>query len=782
MATFTDIIKSQRSQGAGVMGSLSTALSRSAMQKMDPRNYLFNKDGAMVALFPSLKGYQYGSKPSSSKISGSGLSEGFSSGRVELITDKLDVIDINTKTIAKNSLVLPSMARDMFLVKQNIIKLVKLQGGNPQIKAGDWFSRQQAREQAYESKFGKTSTSPTAVGGGEKKEGGIFSFLTGILTGGFISKIIGGLLKGGLLTAMVMGIGKYFTDGDFRKSVNETVGKILNTVFGEGWHKNLLSGISLVTGAFVAFKFAIGTISAVIAAAAAKIASSAGLPLPGRIPGKGKSAGRGGSRLGMALSALVIGKQIYDNFSSKKESENASNIVPSGGAGMDNADQSTTQQSGTNWSNVGSKVIDVSLSGAHLIASLPKGAMLKRVAQFALKAASKGWLPRILAKFIARKFSKMFAFKVASFLGGLAVPGAGWVWSALNATMLAYDIYIIYNAIFGAGGILEELEKEDVAANGSAPKMAERTDSVYESNPNEYVNAKQYTDNSMNASQRSGSYSTNSSQRYMMPTPVSSQNISPMMDTATAGVFGGNTGVASPSGFVGNLLDFIGKYESKGDYNKLVGGRSDPTLTTKTVGEVLQMQGQMLRGGHESTAVGKYQIVRKTLQGLVKSGVVSLTDRFDKNTQDRLGTALLKRRGLDSYLSGKMDADTFADNLSKEWAALPFRTSRSFYAGVGSNRSGVARSSFMQVLAGTGGSSPTGMMAGSSMGSSLNGMSAQVASDQRQQSVTVVPVVNSQTPQVAQQSAPPAQLMPAEVMDSDLMRELFRKRPIQYVG
>ena len=167
----------------------------------------------------------------------------------------------------------------------------------------------------------------------------------------------------------------------------------------------------------------------------------------------------------------------------------------------------------------------------------------------------------------------------------------------------------------------------------------------------------------------------------------------------------GATGPTSEpvSGVEGKLLNFIGKIEGRGDYNILVGGKSLPELTEMTVGQVLDYQSGMRSRGHESTAVGKYQIIQGTLQGLLKRGVVGPDDKFNASTQDKLATALMQGRGLDQYKAGKIPADAFADSLAKEWASLPTASGRSYYAGTGSNKSLVGRDEFMSVFARDGG-------------------------------------------------------------------------------
>jgi hypothetical protein len=59
---------------------------------------------------------------------------------------------------------------------------------------------------------------------------------------------------------------------------------------------------------------------------------------------------------------------------------------------------------------------------------------------------------------------------------------------------------------------------------------------------------------------------------------------------------------------------------------------------------------------------------------------------------------LLKIRGLEKYQSGKLSKDQFADNLSKEWASLPYNTGASYYSGVGSNKSSGSRDELISSL------------------------------------------------------------------------------------
>ncbi|TCL72038.1 hypothetical protein [Rhizobium sp. BK251] len=162
----------------------------------------------------------------------------------------------------------------------------------------------------------------------------------------------------------------------------------------------------------------------------------------------------------------------------------------------------------------------------------------------------------------------------------------------------------------------------------------------------------------------------------------------------------------------GKLLDLIGVLESNGNYSAFFSNarnKNDPAFTTMTVNQVLAWQRDFIARGSKSSAVGKYQFLRKTLGGLRDQGVLSGGDRFDERSQDKLAIALMKGRGLGRYLSGVLSSEDFGVNLAKEWASLPVpkqvrrgnrlvNSGQSYYAGDGLNRSLVSVEGFMAVL------------------------------------------------------------------------------------
>lgn len=228
MASFADLVRAQRKSGSGVLGSLALAYNQQMLEKLDPRNKLFSRKGTLTALFPGLKGYQASAKTSSirdNSISSPSL------GNVEVIS-RLDSIAKDTKLSAKNSMVLPMMARDMNLMRQNIAKLVKLQGGTATTKADMFFKRAGERESAYESKFSKLGGMSTMGKSLSKKSGdglGIMSVIGSMMggIGGAAGGLLGGLgsLAGGALTGIASVVGSVVS------GISSAIGGVAGGIF-----------------------------------------------------------------------------------------------------------------------------------------------------------------------------------------------------------------------------------------------------------------------------------------------------------------------------------------------------------------------------------------------------------------------------------------------------------------------------------------------------------------------------------------------------------------------
>ena len=149
------------------------------------------------------------------------------------------------------------------------------------------------------------------------------------------------------------------------------------------------------------------------------------------------------------------------------------------------------------------------------------------------------------------------------------------------------------------------------------------------------------------------------------------------------------------------LLDLIGKGESGGNYNALVYGKKGANvpgqadLTNMTIAQVQEYQKGMIAQGHASTAVGKYQMIAKTLEAQVKkAGLDPSTTKFDQKTQDLLANQLVDQAGF-----GKKSQDTVMKNLAGTFASLPKDMSgRGAYDNYNQNKATISAQDLATVL------------------------------------------------------------------------------------
>lgn len=155
----------------------------------------------------------------------------------------------------------------------------------------------------------------------------------------------------------------------------------------------------------------------------------------------------------------------------------------------------------------------------------------------------------------------------------------------------------------------------------------------------------------------------------------------------------------SPGPSIAVFLDFVAWPESRGRYGAIYGDVDcrEPDLVHMRVSDLLEWQARQ-----RFSAAGRYQIIRKTLLSLVDECALSGGEIYDEALQDRLATALLRRRGLDAYLAGRMGAAAFALSVAHEWAALPGvlppHFARSVYAGDGVNRALVGVGDYLRAV------------------------------------------------------------------------------------
>lgn len=165
------------------------------------------------------------------------------------------------------------------------------------------------------------------------------------------------------------------------------------------------------------------------------------------------------------------------------------------------------------------------------------------------------------------------------------------------------------------------------------------------------------------------------------------------------------------------LLDFIASKEAPQGYDTVFGNnqkKMPKRLTSMTFDEVVA-DGQRRTREYGSSACGRYQFMRNTLDKANTladiKGEMRLvgTEKFTPDLQDRMAFHLLKRRGYEKFISGKLSVTGFGLNLAKEWASFPVlkavqgahrKVSRgqSYYVGDGLNKALVPASEVETVL------------------------------------------------------------------------------------
>ena len=149
------------------------------------------------------------------------------------------------------------------------------------------------------------------------------------------------------------------------------------------------------------------------------------------------------------------------------------------------------------------------------------------------------------------------------------------------------------------------------------------------------------------------------------------------------------------------ILDLIGGLEAPGGYDTVWHGVRHPPprpVSQMTIGEVIDWQREAMRTGSASTAAGQYQLIRPTLEALVRNGVISRDELFDAAAQDRLAQHLLRETG---YRGGAW-TDHMAETMARIWPSLPRiggqDAGRAIYEGMVGNHALIDANTFRDVL------------------------------------------------------------------------------------
>lgn len=782
-----EIYRAEKARGGGV----ASTVGKRTLEKIDPRQF-FNQEGFLATILPSMfKAYrartlnvepvQRNLSPTPSPSVSIDLSEA---------TAELRVIRTDTKINAKNSMVLPAMARDINLMRQNVAKLVKIQGVKPAYGADMFFKKAEERESIYESRFKKESSSKTSLNVPEKTS------TTGNKTNeSLLSRLLGGASKGLGIASIGIGIAGFLTAIGGAAYVLNNIGgakglKDLMVNLAEGL--NAFSGQSLLAlGALLGTGMLFGSVTGLSTKAGAALGMTAiGLGIGGFMAGLSA----GGSLSDMIGGSAGV-KGMLINIAEGLSAFNSTGIQALGAllgagalfgvvGGMGGAAVAVGANigigamgfaigafltglsaggAGVNFFGGASGVKDMLVNlaqGLSSFANVDSAALLKVAGVLPLLGAS------MLAFFTTQGLGGIIS-TIGSGIGSLIdfIFGKGTTKSPMEK--LASDL-LTFKDVDGenlskigqglkdlASGMLglaklskEDMEKAAAAAklgaaagqskvpanqSPSQPPAAAQTQPPSQS-PSQPPAPAQAQPPSQSPTQQPGPKTGKAMERLGVPSeagagrgfihpPVPSTSptkVTPTPSDSILNMIASGEAISSDPYNSMNQGTPGGKISGSGVSNKIIG----KNLTDMTVGEILERapnpndNAETRKQKGAVFAAGRYQIIPETLTSLVNQGVVSRSDKFTPEIQDKLALNLIDRSGATKSIN-EGDLEKAQYQLAKVWASLPVPAGmtlksgqvstgvESFYGGITDNKAkeGLTLAS----LQGAGRSSTTGI-------------------------------------------------------------------------
>lgn len=157
------------------------------------------------------------------------------------------------------------------------------------------------------------------------------------------------------------------------------------------------------------------------------------------------------------------------------------------------------------------------------------------------------------------------------------------------------------------------------------------------------------------------------------------------------------------------ILDFIGLYESNGNYNVSFGNGKygSVNLTNMTLDQVREWQEKLIKNQlnqgiqfkNTSSAVGKYQFIRSTFDETRNKLKLSGNTKFSPSIQDEFAYYQLKQAGWADFIGGQITVEEMMLKISKIWASFPKNfTGISYYSKVANNKALVSPEKVATVL------------------------------------------------------------------------------------
>ena len=201
MATKFSQIYKQELKSKGVLSSLGSAALKQRKERMDIRNVLFGGSGVVSATGQKIFGKGFSALSGAPKLSSDSPQQSAAINALTISSEKQEVL---LKIVAKNTMNMNSMARDMNITRQNIASMTKKVTGKSSRGADAlWMGAEKRNTLLADKKKTPTNVNKSTEGSGGgilssigSGIGGIFSGIGSVLSGGagMIGSIVSGLL------------------------------------------------------------------------------------------------------------------------------------------------------------------------------------------------------------------------------------------------------------------------------------------------------------------------------------------------------------------------------------------------------------------------------------------------------------------------------------------------------------------------------------------------------------------------------------------------------------
>ncbi len=142
---------------------------------------------------------------------------------------------------------------------------------------------------------------------------------------------------------------------------------------------------------------------------------------------------------------------------------------------------------------------------------------------------------------------------------------------------------------------------------------------------------------------------------------------------------------------------------NRGSDRRAASNKQNISLQDMSIAEIMEHQSLPIGHLERFFAVGKYQMIPKTMKAAVESLGVDKNAKFTPELQEKmfveyLATKKKGRGGIENFIKGSGDLKTANLDIAKEWASVAYEGKTGYYDDVGNNRAHVSATEMRESL------------------------------------------------------------------------------------